>query len=112
MHRRLTQYLTLFWAFLAISLNAAEEISVNARFEPSVIAEGGHTFFVVETVNTGKPLEKSTLRLPQGIELAGNPRQQRETKIINGDYRYTASLAYPVNYSSVGEYTVPEWRQK
>ncbi|MEC7609721.1 MAG: BatD family protein [Verrucomicrobiota bacterium] len=111
-------FLTLLCLLNAVS--SLGEITINARFNPAVIALGDRAQYIVEIIDSSDksmPQPESVQPLPipivQELNLVnGRISNSSQTNYINGKGQFsnTQSIIYEVRINRTGNYTIPEYK--
>ncbi|MEC9227769.1 MAG: BatD family protein, partial [Verrucomicrobiota bacterium] len=111
-------FLTLLCLLNAVS--SLGEITINARFNPAVIAHGDRAQYIVEIIDSSDksmPQPESVQPLPipivQELNLVnGRISNSSQTNYINGKGQFsnTQSIIYEVRINRTGNYTIPEYK--
>ena len=111
-------FLTLLCLLNAVS--SLGEITINARFNPAVIALGDRAQYIVEIIDSSDksmPQPESVQPLPipivQELNLVnGRISNSSQTNYINGKGQFsnTQSIIYEVRINRAGNYTIPEYK--
>lgn len=102
------------------AISSSGEITINARFNPAVIALGDRAQYIVEIIdssNKSMPQPESVQSLPipivQELNLVnGRISNSSQTNYINGKGQFsnTQSIIYDVRINRTGSYAIPEFQ--
>lgn len=112
----------IFLALLCLlsAISSSGEITINARFNPAVIALGDRAQYIVEIIDssdTSMPQSESVQSLPIPVVrelnlINGRLSNSSQTNYINGEGQFsnTQSLIFDVRINRPGSYTIPEFK--
>ena len=93
---------------LLVSIKA-EDINVEASFEPSKISTADKTFYKVRISGTQKnPIGK--IPNVDGLEISKEPQLFRSASFINGISSVRVELSFQVKPQVIGTFQLPSWQ--